>query len=499
MDFELDSLSWTDDLDHSFIDVDLDLSLPSPHQPGFGAVPLDFLFAEDEAAFPGFINHDHMADTHMHDIGVDPSTSMMGAHLDRWPSADIRTHAVEDPTPERLRSQLSLLSEGSCGDELVFKNCDSAKAVLLHTLAIEFGLNYTHDAPSGEVSITRAATTNAMSMSFTEEAPSIVLTSPFENISYPPQVELEADSLVDDSSSMAPSSSDPSRQLTIKRRPSRSQRISDSITRHVSTWKSSMSKGGGGRRGPLTEDGRRDMKVLEVAGGACWRCKVLRRKVSKTCSFDIEGSDRFYQCDPGTPCRCCLQSTPMPHLGDDAPLWPVIGCRRGPLRDALPLLILCPALLRDMKIESTEMDDDYRPRRSLDVADRCLLSAESQRLADMKAVLEGAAYKLSIADKTTKKSFTSFVETGRYRNEECLHKALVLEDEPVTYTEMIATIGWELAENHTVLSVLEMKSWDDFMNMLETACIYESGFGQVCTELLTITKFNWLTHGRRPW
>jgi len=117
----------------------------------------------------------------------------------------------------------------------------------------------------------------------------------------------------------------------------------------------------------------------------------------------------------------------------------------------------------------------------------------------MKAVLEGAAYKLSIADKTTKKSFTSFVETGRYRNEECLHKALVLEDEPVTYTEMIATIGWELAENHTVLSVLEMKSWDDFMNMLETACIYESGFGQVCTELLTITKFNWLTHGRRPW
>lgn len=169
----------------------------------------------------------------------------------------------------------------------------------------------------------------------------------------------------------------------------------------------------------------------------------------------------------------------MPHLGDDAPLWPLIGCRRGPLRDALPIQVSCPAVLREPKTEPDAMHDDYRPRHSLDIADRCLLQAESQRLADMKAVLERAPDKLSMSDPAIRKSFVSFVETGRYRNTECLQKSLVLEDEAVAYSELIATIGWELAENNGVLQVLEIKSWEDFMNMLETACIYESEVGQV--------------------
>ena len=168
----------------------------------------------------------------------------------------------------------------------------------------------------------------------------------------------------------------------------------------------------------------------------------------------------------------------MQHLGEDAPLWPLIGCRRGPLRDALALQVLCPGALRESKMEP--MDDDYRPRRSLDLADRCLLSAEGQRLADIKAVLECATYKLSLSDPSTKQAFVSFVETGRYRTQESLHKSLTLGDETVTYTELIATIAWELAENQALVGLLEMRSWDSFMGMLETACIYESEVGQVC-------------------
>jgi hypothetical protein len=103
----------------------------------------------------------------------------------------------------------------------------------------------------------------------------------------------------------------------------------------------------------------------------------------------------------------------------------------------------------------------------------------------MKAVLEGASYKLSIADTSLRQSFVSFVETGQYRNQESLRKTLILEDEPLTYTEMIATIGWELAENHGVLALLEIKSWEEFMKMLETACVYESEVGQVKSPLPT--------------
>jgi hypothetical protein len=115
----------------------------------------------------------------------------------------------------------------------------------------------------------------------------------------------------------------------------------------------------------------------------------------------------------------------------------------------------------------------------VDTADRCLLAAEDQRLADMKAVLEGASYKLSITDPALNNSFSLFIETGRYRDRECLKRSFPFEGKSATYTELIAMIAWELAENPALLSLLEIRSWDSVMNMLETACVYESEVGQV--------------------
>ncbi|KAK5656447.1 hypothetical protein OQA88_4829 [Cercophora sp. LCS_1] len=457
IDFDFDSLSWTDELDHCIADVNLDLGVGL--QDSFGTVPPDLSFAENESALPDFANH-------MHDLSVHSAgTMVLAPPIGQW-NPQSMTPAREDPAPELLRSQLSLLCRGSYGDELVFKNCDSSKAMLLHGLSMEFGLKYSHDFSTGEVSIARAA---AAAVSFKPPTPALVVTSPFQGIEYVAQRTVETASSTTSlmRQTITPAASTPpNRQLT--RQLSRGQRITDSISRHVSTWKTSISKNGG-RKGPLTEDGRRDMKVLEGAGGACWRCKVLRRK-----------------CDPGTPCKCCLQTAPMPHLGDDAPLWPLIGCRRGPLRDALPVQILCPAVLRDPRTDADSMKDDFRPRHSLDIADQCLLSAESQRRADMKAVLECASDKLSISDPITRKSFVSFVETGRYRNTESLQKSLVLEEESVVYSELIAAIGWELAENSGVLQVLEIKSWEEFMNMLEIACIYESEVGQTSLVMMSM-------------
>jgi len=61
-------------------------------------------------------------------------------------------------------------------------------------------------------------------------------------------------------------------------------RIGDSISQRVSTWKifSGTSKSLGihrGRKGPLNTYSRDKMRALEQVGGACWRCKVIRRKV----------------------------------------------------------------------------------------------------------------------------------------------------------------------------------------------------------------------------
>lgn len=97
----------------------------------------------------------------------------------------------------------------------------------------------------------------------------------------------------------------------------------------------------------------------------------------------------------------------------------------------------------------------------------------------MKAVFEGASYKLSISDAKHRAYFVAFIEAGRYRDRESLHTSYSVSGKTYTYTELIAIIAWELAENHGLLSLLEIKEWNNFMNMLETACIYESEIGQV--------------------
>ncbi|KAK4161230.1 Fez family zinc finger protein 2 [Cladorrhinum sp. PSN259] len=415
----------------------------------------DLLFAEDE----GFIPQPQSYTV--------PSSSQQTTN-----AADI----------ERLRKQLSLLSKGWCGDEIRFKNCDPAKSIILHNLAIELDLGYLHNVRSREVSISRlesvqppighprlpkTSLSTSLPRSSTELDSTLCLPGaprpPFPQV-HLPDLEFHPSTLVPPfppvPAETQPLPEPPPQQL-FSRSPSRSERLTDSISKHVSTLKTSISISKGGRRGPLTEDGRRAMRALDSVGGACWRCRALRRK-----------------CDPGSPCRCCLQSVPMPHLGEDAPLWPLIGCRRGPLRDTLPRQLLCPEYDQPQSSRSRTPSSSTHRCRSVGIADKCLSSAESQRLADMKSIFEGDSYDLSITDPSLRDAFFSFIGAGRYRDRESLHLEYTIEGGTITYTELIAIIGWELSENQGLLSLLEIRSWESFMGMLETACIYESEVGQ---------------------
>ncbi|KAK0628348.1 hypothetical protein B0T17DRAFT_522502 [Bombardia bombarda] len=542
IDLDLDCLSWATDLNSSLYDTDMDPNHHYSHvehhaevEVGLG-LPHDLLFYEDENTLPDFLQNEppSRAASQKTIQAVVPSATPYTGTQDIDRSNDID---MEETASQRLRNQLSLLSEGSCGDELVFKDCKPSKAILLHKLAMEYGFSYNHDAKSRSVSITKIQTeavqdngqpetfsvgpersrisvddSHSLRQSiFTVESsfPSnprqadtgnlISSSSFFEDLlqkastpspwgqadlTEPHQyaiptadpfdfshevVSEQADNSHEDDASKATifgqsSRSEDTQQLS--RQPSRGQRIGHSISKHVSTWKTSIAKGG--RRGPLSENSRRDMKVLEGVGGACWRCKVLRRK-----------------CDSGSTCRCCLQSIPTPYFGDDAPLWPLIGCRRGALRDSMPEQLLCPASRRP-PLDTPETQDNYQPRRSLDIADRHVLAAESQRLSDMKSVLEHAFYKLSITDPNMKNCFMSFIEAGRYRDRDCLHKSYSCHDNTFTYSELIAVIAWELAENQALLPLLEIKSWQAFMEMLETACIYESEVSQTSLVMLSM-------------
>ncbi|KAK4153147.1 hypothetical protein C8A00DRAFT_15600 [Chaetomidium leptoderma] len=494
LDFDFDAALWAGDLGPSTSHLEPGMNLNYYHPTT--AMPADFLFAEDEGVFPAApcysappASQALLSMPQMQHPEPSPTRTVFSVARSDAGSDDARS--LEDGTQnrlarQRLRRQLSLLSKGWAGDEIRFKNCDPSKAVVLHTLAMELGLGYNHDVRTREVSMSRLGPVqitskpqqrppSRLSSSLPRSSTELDSTLCLPGLPAVPEYrvfEATTDFIHEPSPhhTHAVQAGAAVHDQPLARRPSRSERISDSISKHVSTLKTSIAKGG--RRGPLTENGRRDMRALEAVGGACWRCKVLRRK-----------------CDPGSPCRCCLQSVPMPHLGEDAPLWPLIGCRRGPLRDSISPQLLCPEPKPQQHRGVSGTSPSTRRCRSVDIAERCLLSAESQRLADMKAVLEGGAYKLSITDPTLKASFSSFIEAGRYRDRSSLQKTFSSGGRSVAYTELIAIIAWELAENQALLPSLEIRSWENFMSMLETAGIYESEVGQTSLVVLAMVCF----------
>jgi hypothetical protein len=155
----------------------------------------------------------------------------------------------------------------------------------LHSMAMELGLGYGHDVRNREVSVCRPG--RAQSPSKPQPASGSLSSLPRSSTELDSVLCLPGLPMVPEQGHDARVAHEPSRlaahlgpqalpdsvtdDQALARRPSRSERL-------FSTIRTSISKGG--RRGPLSENGRRDMRALESAGGACWRCKVLRRKVS---------------------------------------------------------------------------------------------------------------------------------------------------------------------------------------------------------------------------
>jgi len=315
LDIDIDTISWAGDLDFTVRrlepdHLDLSIGVQNTNQPS--NPPADVLFAEDESVLPSSAASSTSFD------GQRRTAPSSGSQLIPAPTSLLQTQSFPVSTPgmnaadprqldktlynyglasERLRRQLSLLSKGWAGDEIRFKNCDPTKAVILHQFAIELGLGYNHDVRTREVSMSRLdPVTPASNPQTSARRPSSSM----------PRSSTELDSALclptlpvfqgtvfaeaatpflarhDSNSSQQPQSASQSvtaKDQNLARNPSRSERLNDSISKQLSTIKTSISKGG--RRGPLSESGRRDMRALESAGGACWRCKVLRRKVSK--------------------------------------------------------------------------------------------------------------------------------------------------------------------------------------------------------------------------
>lgn len=299
LDFDFDAALWASDwgpatnLNHLEPHMDLDYSRPMAGMPG------DFLFAEDEGVLPAASSCSGQPSN----TPVVPSPTRTVFSVTRSdPGSDDAKSSLDDGSQnglarQRLRRQLSLLSKGWAGDEIRFKNCDPSKAVVLHTLAMELGLAYNHDVMSREVLMSRlepprAASkpqrsphrlSSSLSRSSTELdstlcLPGLPSVPEYRGFEFASNLNHEPSTQTAHAVQAAAAAAAVAKNQPLARRPSRGERISDSISKHVSTL-SSIAKGG--RRGPLSEKGRLEMRALEAAGGACWRCKVLRRKVSQ--------------------------------------------------------------------------------------------------------------------------------------------------------------------------------------------------------------------------
>lgn len=161
LDVDFDAVSWAGDFDFSVrrLEPDLDINYCPPAT----GLPTDFLFAEDEGVLPTASYNGQQS----HAPGsIQPAQQMPPPPLFSISPSDMGlgtsdARFLDDGTEdrglarERLRRQLSLLSKGWAGDEIRFKNCDPSKAIVLHNLAMELGLGYNHDVRSHEVSMSR--------------------------------------------------------------------------------------------------------------------------------------------------------------------------------------------------------------------------------------------------------------------------------------------------------------------------------------------------------
>ena len=137
---------------------------------------------------------------------------------------------------------------------------------------------------------------------------------------------------------------------------------------------SRASSGRSVRTGPLDKIARAGMKAVLAIGGACWRCKILGKKVSFRNEFG-KGYANRQQCTAETPCDSCpkRKTTPLKP-------WEAVGCRRGTLGDEMDPVNFCsksydedaadhtfPATARDLHPlrMSPQFEDQYDkdPRR----------------------------------------------------------------------------------------------------------------------------------------
>ena len=113
-----------------------------------------------------------------------------------------------------------------------------------------------------------------------------------------------------------------------------------------------------------------------------------------------------------------------------------------------------------------------------DAAAEYLRQAEGQRLQDAKAILGDAdldAYS-SLSAPMAAAIFVDVVKNRHYRDNILFNRRYWSQGTSYTYAELITSISWELMNNTSAATDLEIECVEDFIQLLEVSSTCEGDF-----------------------
>ncbi|KAI1079054.1 hypothetical protein F5B20DRAFT_545987 [Whalleya microplaca] len=287
---------------------------------------------------------------------------------------------MNDPSVLGLFASLLLFSNNPSDNYLKFDHCDSSKQTTIRALATKLNLQYSYDASCQTVKLRKKS-----DEVFTEDSQQSVgiqlqelpydnraslLSIPQTNKTNISKIKFTSPHTINDPVTI--SHMDPDRLP--RGTPNR-------ILGDLETWEEAWEDHGDATpHDEFLTDDEHDLRQTPMHSvtslvcrdswkglsrtlkevGACWRCKILRKK-----------------CDPEKPCKAC----PRPLTWSR---WRNIGCKRGTLLDHVPCISLCPKVVASRESQFKESEKQVQILSNFPVAHKvglCLQSATDRLMA----------------------------------------------------------------------------------------------------------------------
>ncbi|KAI2469790.1 hypothetical protein F4781DRAFT_421724 [Annulohypoxylon bovei var. microspora] len=399
--------------------------------------------------------------------------STLGSNIERGRSDGNAPLDMNDPTVLSDYGSLLLFVNNPSVHHLDLENCDSSKQTTLRALAAKFDLQYSYDASLGAIQLRKESYGNDFSQHEQEPKPPPKLTS------------LISSRVSTSSPQWKPSQVDKRQHGNSSNLNRLSPFIHNDAAMDIDTTSSELNFGNFNSWGEagdysqatpqyqaLSED-EQDLSQVSSSQlapsqptrstwvglsrtlkevGACWRCKILRKK-----------------CGPDQPCKAC------PKPGTIGSRWQNIGCKRGTLFDHTSRISLCPKASPPGEID---IDGFF------DTEQRTL---KDTGLKKVELCLQDASSRLESVSAPGNDTYTRVVL-------EILCSSMsIITNTPLSHRHDIEGnvihIAWGLIEITSAKDTLHIKSVEHTLDVIKAAVAYETEYGLSQTTPLALECF----------